>query len=207
MSNLLFEACVDTFADAKRAFEHGAHRLELCADLAQDGLTPDASLLSRCLAEIALPMMVMIRPRGGDFVYSSDEMVEMQKTIFAYQKLGVAGFVFGALTPKKEVDFAATKQLVKAAQPFPVTFHKAIDATKDVFAAFMALNEMDGISRVLTSGGAQTAFLGKTQLRQMQTMPNRRLTLIAAGKITVENRQAISELTGICELHGKAIVG
>lgn len=203
---LLFESCVENYADALHAQQRGAHRIELCSALADDGLTPDREVARLCVQRLTIPVMAMVRPRAGDFVYSAAELATMAAEIAYFRTLGVAGVVLGVLTAAGEVDVAATSRLCEAARPLPVTFHKAIDATPDPLAALRRLNAIDGVTRVLTSGGHATAWQGREVLRAMQALAGRRVALIAAGKVSVDNRQAIADYTGIGELHGKRVV-
>lgn len=205
-SELLFEACVETLADALAAEQRGAQRIELCSALDQDGLTPARPLIRDCLQVLSIPLMVMIRPRGGDFVYSDDEVAQMAEEIAYCKRVGVAGVVFGLLTPDGAIDGKNTERLVRAALPLEITFHKAIDYSVDVMASFERLNSIDGISRVLTSGACATAWDGRETLKAMQEMPGRRIEVIAAGRLLPENREQVANYTGVRELHGKRIV-
>lgn len=205
-NTLVLEACVETFADAMAAESRGANRIELCSALDQDGLTPIIEITRQCLNCLSIPVMVMTRPRGGNFVYSDSEIAQMEKEIDQFKQLGVTGVVFGLLTQTGEIDTVNTQKLAKLAFPLEVTFHKAIDYTPDVLQSFQQLNRISGITRVLTSGGKDTAWNGRLQLKAMNDLPERRITLIAAGKVLPENRIRIAEYTGITELHGKHIV-
>ena len=206
-SSLIFEACVETLEEALLAEKNGAHRIELCSELAADGLTPTEALTMQCLQQLSIPIMAMVRPRGGDFVYSEDEIRQMEKAIDFFKQAGVAGVVFGLLTNQHFIDAANVERLARRARPLEMTFHKAIDFSFDVFKSFQELNSIDGITRVLTSGGRDTAWNGRLIIKSMQELPERKIKIIAAGKITPENRSQIAEFTGVSELHGKRIVG
>ena len=203
---LTFEACVETPEEALAAQNNGAHRIELCSDLAQDGLSPSAELTAACVKNLSIPIMAMVRPRGGNFVYSEEEVQQMEREIEFFKQSGVAGVVFGLLTENGEIDVENTSRLAKLAFPLVVTFHKAIDYSGNVFKSFQKLNCIAGITRVLTSGGMDTAWNGREVLQQMQEMPGRKIKIIAAGKVLPENRTRIAEFTGVEELHGKRIV-
>lgn len=203
---LIFEACVETLEEAVAAEQRGANRIELCSALDQDGLTPSAELTMQCVQNLSIPVMAMVRPRGGDFVYSEAEIRQMESEIEFFKQSGVAGVVFGLLTRDGAVDVENTKRLANLALPLEVTFHKAIDYSADIFESFQELNEVDGITRVLTSGGMDTAWNGREVLKRMQEKPGRRIKIIAAGKVLPENRAQIAEFTGVSELHGKRIV-
>lgn len=206
LSSLLFEACVESFEAAITAQQRGAHRIELCSALDQDGLTPSHELVQRCVQGLSIPVVAMIRPRGGDFVYTEAELDQMEHDIQRCQQAGVAGVVFGLLTENGEIDMRNTERLLRAATPLAVTFHKAIDSSTDLQASFMQLNTIHGITRVLTSGGQTTAWEGRDALKAMHALPGRRIEIVAAGKLLPDNRRQLADYTGIRELHGKNIV-
>lgn len=206
LPSLLFEACVESFEAAQTAQQQGAHRIELCAALDQDGLTPSHDLVQRCVRDLSIPVLVMIRPRGGDFVYTEAELRQMERDIALCQQAGVAGVVFGLLTEDGHIDIHNTERLVRAALPLAVTFHKAIDYSTDVQESFRQLNAINGITRVLTSGGQATAWEGRDTLKAMHALPGRRIEIVAAGKLLPDNRRQLADYTGIRELHGKNIV-
>ncbi|HAH22836.1 MAG TPA: copper homeostasis protein CutC [Prolixibacteraceae bacterium] len=203
---LLFEACVETLEEALIAQRRGAHRIELCSALDQDGLTPSMELTRLCVEQLSIPVMAMVRPRGGDFVYSESEVRQMESEIAFFKQAGVAGVVFGLLTKEGGIDIENTLRLARLALPLEVTFHKAIDCSANIYVAFKELNTIEGITRVLSSGGKDMAWNGRDLLKQMQEMPGRTTRIIAAGKVTPENRRLIADYTGITELHGKRIV-
>lgn len=203
---LLYEACVETLDDALAAEQRGAHRIELCSALDEDGLTPAPALMRACRQRLSIPVMVMIRPRGGGFVYSQAEVEQMEAAIAVSKQCGVAGVVFGLLTSAGDIDIGNTERLLRAAGPLDVTFHKAIDHARDVLESFCVLNRLDGLARVLTSGGAATAWEGRDLLKAMHALPGRRIGIIAAGRLLPENRDRLADYTGIRELHGKRIV-
>ena len=203
---LIFEACVETLEEALIAQKRGANRVELCSALAQDGLTPSPELTIQCVQQLSVPIMAMVRPRGGNFVYSELEIKQMESQIEFFKQAGVAGVVFGMLTKEGTIDIENTHRLAKLASPLEVTFHKAIDHSVDVYQSFKELNAIEGISSVLSSGGKDTAWNGRDLLKQMQAMPGGKIKIIAAGKVTPENRTQIAEFTGVAELHGKRIV-
>jgi len=206
-NTLIFEACIETLEDALAAEDRGANRIELCSALDQDGLTPSPELTMQCLKNLNIPVMAMVRPRGGNFVYSEDEIRQMESEIEYFKKSGVAGVVFGLLTEEGQIDVKNTSRLAKLASPLEVTFHKAIDYTNDILQSFRELNTINEITRVLTSGGKDTAWNGRLVLKQMNELPARKIRVIAAGKVLPENRTQIAEFTGVTELHGKRIVG
>ena len=205
-ANLIYEACVDSIEDAIDAQLRGANRIELCSALDQDGLTPSLELTRQCMDKLTIPFMVMIRPRGGNFIYSEYEIRQMELDITRFKEVGVKGVVFGLLNEQNFIEIENTRRLTKLAFPLEVTFHKAIDFTPDLQKAFKELNSIEGITRVLTSGGRDTAWNGREMIKTMNNLPVRRIQIIAAGKVLPENRVQIAELTGVTELHGKKIV-
>lgn len=204
--NLILEACVETLEEAVLAQQKGADRIELCASLSQDGLTPSYELAQWCIQHLSIPVMVMIRPRGGNFVYSEQEILQMEKEIEYFKNLRATGVVLGLLTSENEIDVPNTQRLVNAALPMQVTFHKAIDATKSMIRSLEVIHKITGITRVLTSGGMDTAWNGRSMLRQMNQLSQPSVRIIAAGKITPENFLEIAHYTGVRELHGRRIV-
>lgn len=205
-SHLILEACVETLEDALAAEQLGAHRIELCSDLGQDGLTPSRELTQQCMKNLLIPVMAMVRPRGGDFVYTEDEIVQMEHDIDFLKEAGVAGVVFGLLNEQHFIDVEKLERLIRRALPLEITFHKAIDYSFDVLKSFEELNTIHGITRVLTSGGRDTAWNGRMVIKAMNDLPGRRIDIVAAGSIVPENRDEIADFTGVFELHGKQIV-
>ena len=202
---MILEACVETMEEAIRAEFQGADRIELCADLRVGGITPSYALLESVTKKINIPVMVMIRPRGGDFVYSEEELQQMEKEIDIAKNNGAAGLVFGLLTPENKIDIVNTERLVRRAAPLSVTFHKAIDCLADPVEGVLALMEIKGITRILTSGGKPTAREGANVIREMIDKSGDALTILVAGRVTDENVKEIAELTGANELHGRKI--
>lgn len=206
-ATMIYEACVETFEQALKAEQNGAHRIELCSHLELDGLTPSPGLISETCSRLSIPVMVMIRPRGGDFVYTGEEIELMEKEIALAKDLGADGIVFGLLTPDNQIDLANTDRLAKAAMPLPVTFHKAIDQLDDPAEGVRQLLAIEGITRILTSGGKPTAKEGAGKIREMIKLAKGKIIILAAGSITHSNRDEMAALTGAVELHGKKIVG
>jgi copper homeostasis protein len=204
---MIKEACVESFEEAKQAEKNGANRIELCADLHLDGLTPSFELMKKCCSNLDIPIMVMIRPRAGDFVYSNKEIEQMKLEIDLAKKAGVAGVVFGILTPSNEIDIINTQTLATYAQPLSITFHKAIDELKNPVEGVRLLLKIEGITRILTSGGEITAKEGMQTLREMITASKNKITVLVAGRVSNKNINEIQKLTGSNEFHGKKIVG
>ena len=201
------EACVESFEEALLAEQRGANRIELCSDLANDGLTPSYNLMQKACSELHIPVMVMIRPRAGNFVHTDDEVVEMKKTIDHAKTTKAAGVVFGLLTRENQIDEKNTRILAEYAHPLPITFHKAIDELDDPVEGVRILKTIAGITRILTSGGKNTALEGQETIRQMIEEARGRIIILVAGKVLDSNVTEIQQKTGAKELHGRRIVG
>ncbi len=204
---MIKEACVESFEEAILAEKKGADRIELCADLHLDGLTPSFELMQKTCSTLKIPVMVMIRPRGGDFVYSEEEISLMKTDIDKAKKAGVSGVVFGLLTNGNQIDIKNTRTLAEYAQPLPVTFHKAIDLLENPVEGAKILTGIPGITRILTSGGKTTAKEGADVIRKMTEAVAGKIVVLIAGKVTRENLNEIEKITGGTEFHGKKIVG
>src|SRR5687768_9675845 len=148
---VLVEACVATVASAGAAESAGAGRLELCANLVEGGVTPSVGMLMGVRERVRLPLHVLIRPRGGDFLFEGDEREVMLRDIAEAGARGANGVVIGALDPEGQVDEALTRRLAEAARPMAVTFHRAFDLVREPTRALETLIAL-GIERVLTSG-------------------------------------------------------
>lgn len=200
---VLVEAAVDSLEDALAAVDGGADRLELCADLAVGGTTPDTALISAVLDRVDVPVFVMIRPRGGSFVYTASELRTMRRSIDAARDRGVQGLVFGALDASGRIDLMATDSLVEAADGLEVTFHRAFDRVADQLDGLETLIEL-GVDRVLTSGGAVDALTGADRLRELVDQAADRVVVLAGAGVREHNAREIVERTGVREVHARA---
>ncbi|HEX6927160.1 MAG TPA: copper homeostasis protein CutC [Longimicrobiaceae bacterium] len=194
------EACVDSVESALAAEAGGADRVELCDDLVEGGTTPSAGMIELCVERISIPVFVIIRPRGGDFLYSDLEFEVMRRDVTRAAELGASGVVLGLLRPDGTVDVERTRVLVEEARPLAVTFHRAFDVTRDADEALDALLEI-GVDRVLSSGRAATADAGIEILRRMVERAGDRLVVLAGGGIREHNVQSIVTGTGVREVH------
>jgi len=197
---ILIEAAVESLDAALAAAEGGAHRIELCADLAHGGTTPDMQLLRQCRSQLIIPIFVLVRPRAGDFVYSDAEHRTMLERVQRAQDTGARGIVTGTLTETFEIDEQRTAELIAAARPLPVTFHRAFDACNDPVVALEQLIR-PGVERVLTSGGARTAAEGVDQIRQLMVQANGRIGILPGGGIDPANVARLVHDTGVREVH------
>ena len=202
---MIKEACVESFEKSLEAQNNGANRIELCENLAVGGTTPSYGTVKVCLEKLNIPIFPMIRARGGNFVYSKEEIEMMKEDIKAFIDLGVKGVVFGFLTSDNKIDLELTKELVDLAYPMEVTFHKAIDEIVNPLDYIDDLVNI-GIKRILTSGGKATALEGKDLINEMIKKSNGRLKVVVAGKVRKENLNELSNLICANEFHGKLIV-
>lgn len=204
---MILEACVETLEEALMAQERGAHRIELCSRLDLDGLSPAPELVWACCASLRIPVMVMIRPREGDFVYDQDDIKQMKLEIDLARKMGAHGVVLGLLTTDNRIDVVNTQHLAEYAQPLSVTFHKAIDILSDPIEGVRVLAAIPGIKRILTSGGKPMAAEGVLVIRRMMQEAGGKISLVVAGKVTNQNLDEIAKATMANEFHGRRIVG
>jgi copper homeostasis protein len=201
---VLIEAVVETVEAAVAAERSGAGRLELCANLDVGGTTPDEGTIARVVKATAIPVFVMIRPRGGTFVYSGEEIDAMRRGIAVAAANGAAGIVLGVLGRDDRVDVERTRTLVQCADGLPVTFHRAIDETPDLLEAIEELIAA-GVTRVLTSGGAPTALEGVEVLAHLVERAGSRLTVMPGGGIRAHNARAVIDRTRAREIHTRFV--
>ncbi|CAI5654083.1 copper homeostasis protein cutC homolog isoform X2 [Oreochromis aureus] len=190
----LMEVCVDSVESAVNAERGGAGRLELCSSLLEGGLTPSLGLLHVVKQYVKIPIYVMIRPRGGDFLYSDLEVEVMRKDIELMKSQGADGLVLGALTEDGRVDAELCMELLAAARPLPVTFHRV---------ALEALISL-GFERVLTSGCDSSALEGLPLIKRLVDQAKGRIIIMPGGGITERNLQRILEGSGAQEFHCSA---
>eukprot|EP00128_Syssomonas_multiformis_P012624 Colp12_sorted_trinity150504_noHs@35766 len=199
------EICVESVESAQAAKVGGANRIELCCNLSEGGTTPSHGLLKMVKTYVDLPTMVMIRPRGGDFLYSDVEFEIMKEDLLAAKQLGADGFVFGILTADGKVDVARCAELIGLARPLPVTFHRAFDVSADLSGALEALVQL-GVQRVLTSGGEPTVLEGLPTIAALIAQSKGRITIMAGGGVNTRNLQRIlDECPGLAEVHTTAL--
>jgi copper homeostasis protein len=197
---VLIEVCVDSVASAIAAERGGAARVELCSSLLEGGVTPSAGMIELVRGKTSLGLQVIIRPRGGDFCYSDEEIEIMSRDIETAKELNADGVVFGVLDEDGNVNSTRTRQLVALARPLNVTFHRAFDMSADLFRALDDVCET-GADRILTSGGEQTCLQGVDMLARLAEAARGRITLMAGGGIGQDNAAAIVERTGVNEVH------
>lgn len=199
------EICVEGTDGLIAAQNAGADRVELCASLFEGGLTPSLGVVREALRVGTIPFHVIIRPRGGDFLYSEVEFNAMVEDITALRDMGnVAGVVIGCLTADGSIDQVRTKALVEAARPMKVTCHRAFDMTRDYREALEALIAC-GVDRVLTSGQRDTAIEGSAILKDSMAIADGRIVIMACGELDADNIAQVRRETGVDEMHFAAL--
>lgn len=199
----LLEICANSYKSAHNAQEAGAHRVELCQNLEQGGITPSYGLIKHCVQTLNIPIHVLIRPRPGNFVYNTDEFKIMLDDINMCHDLGVAGVVVGALHQNHTIDTIRIKQMVEIAKSLHVTFHRAIEDCVDRVQALEDVVEA-GCQRILTSGVGDTATEKLEDLCKLMKQAGDRVEIMPGGGVTGENIQHILARTGATSVHASA---
>ena len=196
------ELCAYSVEACQIAAKLGVNRVELCASPAEGGVTPSVATIERVAEIKGLDLSVMIRPRGGDFLYSDDEFKTMLKDIDHARKAGATGVVFGVLTAEGRVDVERTRALVEASKGMETTFHRAVDMTEDYEAAVEAIIEA-GCNRILTSGGYDKAIDGIDNIRRAVAVSRGRIEIMAGSGVVAANAKQLKEV-GVDALHFSA---
>lgn len=196
----LIEICVEGIDGLIAAQQAGADRVELCASLLEGGLTPSLGTVKTALQLATIPFHVIVRPRGGDFLYSEAEFHSMVADVEALRDLGVAGVVVGCLNADGTIDEDRMRQLVEAAGPLNVTCHRAFDMTRDAFEALDVLIRI-GVGRVLTSGQRDTVEEGAGLLAELVKVAGDRIIIMGCGGLNPENIGPMHTATGLREMH------
>ena len=196
------ELCAYTLEACHTAARIGIDRVELCASPAEGGVTPSMATIAQACAIPDMEVSVMIRPRGGDFLYSDEELVTMLHDIRIAREAGATGVVFGVLTTEGKVDVERTRLLVEAAQGIDTTFHRAIDMTEDYLQAVEDIIRT-GCTRILTSGGYDKAIDGIDNIAQAVARAAHRIEIMAGSGVTAGNARQLAS-TGIDALHFSA---
>lgn len=197
---VLVEACVESVESAVAAAAGGADRVELCDDLVEGGTTPSAGSIRLARERLDIGICVMIRPRGGDFLYTDLEFEIMRDDIAVAKRLGADGIVLGLLRADGRIDRERTARLLDDAAPLPVTFHRAFDVSRDPMESLEILVGL-GVRRVLTSGQKASAVEGVDLIRSLVDTAGDRITILAGGGITADNAVRIVTATGVREVH------
>jgi copper homeostasis protein len=203
MPQLKYEVCIDSVDGAVAAQQGGAQRVELCDNLVEGGTTPSIGTVRMARREISIGLNVIIRPRGGDFVFTPLEFAVMAEDIRAVKDAGADGVVVGLLLSDGRVDCEHTAQLVELARPLSVTFHRAIDLCRDSSEALEDLARL-GVGRILTSGRSPTALEGAECIAGLVLQSAGRVVIMAGGGVTAENLPGLVKATGVSEVHFSA---
>ncbi len=198
---VLIEVAVETVADALAAEAGGADRLELCAALDFGGLTPSLGTYLEIRAVCRLPVLVMIRPRAGDFVYSESELRVMARDIALFLPYRPDGYVFGPLDAEGKVNEPAAAELVRAAGLIPCIFHRAFDKTPKPTSALNVLIRL-GFQRILTSGREATALAGSSAIALLMVRAAKRIEILPCGRIRANSVAEVVRVTGTRQIHG-----
>jgi len=196
----VIEIAVSDFATTKSAIDGGADRIELCANLNEGGTTPSYGTIRQCREEFTTLIYPIIRPRGGDFLYTKDEFSVMVNDVKLCKDLGCDGVVIGLLNMDGTIDIARTSQLLELAYPLGVTFHRAFDRCKNPLEALEQVIEM-GCERILTSGQQPGAPEGVEMITQLNKAADGRITIMPGSGVRKENIKMLAEKTGCTEFH------
>ncbi len=182
----------------------GADRVELCADMLVGGTTPAIEMIQQACENLTIAINVMIRPRGGNFVYSNSEFEQMKSEIEIIKKLGISGFVFGILNEDNSINIEQNKELVELAKPFSCTFHRAFDEVLDYEKALKNVISC-GFSTILTSGTFSNVMEGKEVLKQLVFQANNRIEIMPGGGLRTTNISELDKMVNAIWYHSSAI--
>ena len=197
---ITLEICLESVDSVIASDRGGAQRVELCANLLEGGTTPSAGTIQTARENAKIAINVMIRPRGGDFLYTDAEFASMQHDIRTAKALGADGIVLGLLRPDGTVEVERTRQLVELAKPLPVTFHRAIDVSRDLLEALEDVISA-GAACVLTSGGQPSVVDGAAMVARMVEAARGRIIVMPGSGIRPDNVLSILKMTGAREVH------
>ncbi|WP_207532389.1 copper homeostasis protein CutC [Desertivirga arenae] len=201
------EVCANSVRSALAAQSGGASRIELCSNLTEGGTTPSYAQISLCVKYLQIPVYVLIRPRGGDFCYSSLELEEMEMDLEASANAGCKGVVFGILNKDGTIDLDRNYKLLSYARKrgITATFHRAFDVCKDQKQALTEIIDL-GFDRILSSGAAPTALVGASRLRELVELSDNRIVIMPGSGINENNISELIRITGAQEYHASARV-
>lgn len=196
----IIEIATSDLATTCSAVEGGADRIELCANLAEGGVTPSAGTIRKCREAFDVLLYPIIRPRGGDFLYTDDEFEIMLHDTVLCRQSGCDGIVTGLLLQDGSIDTARTARLVEAAYPLGVTFHRAFDRCRDPFEALEQLIAL-GCERILTSGQQPAAPEGTDLIAALNRQADHRIIIMPGSGVRAENIRSLAATTGCTEFH------
>jgi copper homeostasis protein len=201
MKPYLFELCAESLSAAHAADRGGADRIELCIRLDIGGITPGEQLITDTLRVLSIPVHVLIRPRGGDFVYSAAEFDLMKEQVLWVKRAGAAGVALGVLQADGRIDVTRSSELTELARPMKVTFHRAFDRAPNLSEALEAVIST-GAECLLTSGGAPDVLTGAEPLGKLVTQAGNRIQIMAGGGLKLASITEVLKRTGLRCLHG-----
>jgi copper homeostasis protein len=201
---IVFELCAEGIDAWLTARDGGANRIELCTGLSEGGLTPSHALLEAAVQRSGLPVYVLVRPRGGNFVYSEAEFALMERDMQHARQLGASGFVIGVLKPDGSVDQARVRRLVAQADGLEVTFHRAFDDSNDLEQALEDVIAT-GCRRILTSGGAKDVLTGADRIGKLVDQADGRIAIAAGKGLTVNNAAEVARRSRTRHFHGSLL--
>ena len=187
------------------AAKSNTDRIELCADASSGGITPDFEDIKTLRKETDKEIMVMIRPRGGDFCYSDQEFEQMKSEIIMIKNFRIDGFVFGILNEDNEIDFERNQELIELAKPFPCTFHRAFDRTSDAEDSLQTVIDL-GFKTILTSGLDSNVDYGKRELKNLVIKAENQITIMPGGGLRSTNIEEIDSYTNATYFHSSAMI-
>ena len=198
--NIVIEVCVDSIESSLIAQKAGAHRVELCDNLIEGGTTPSAAMIEVARKNLEIDLNVIIRPRGGDFLYSNLEIEVMKKDIQIAKKYGADGVVIGCLTAKGNIDEHLCTSLIEIARPMSVTFHRAFDLCDDPYKSLETLIHL-GFDRILTSGQENKASEGVDLISELIKKARGRIIIMPGSGINESNFETLVNQSEASEFH------
>ena len=197
---MILEVCANSYESAINAEKAGAHRIELCENLAVGGLTPNYKLAKEVIIDLSIPVFILIRPRDGDFNYSKNEFEQIKKDIILFKDLGCKGIVSGILTKDKNLDINRTKELIKLSRPLEFTFHRAFDEVINPIETLHQLIKLK-VNRLLTSGQMKTAIKGIDMIKKLIILSEDNIKIMPGSGINPGNISKFTKLS-LNEIHG-----
>ncbi|MNK03464.1 Copper homeostasis protein CutC [compost metagenome] len=197
------EICANSIESAIAAEKGGADRIELCANLGEGGTTPSYGQIKWCVENLQLEVWPLIRPRGGDFLYTTAEFENILEDISVCKQIGCDGVVTGLLNSNGSIDEERCKQIISAAFPMPVAFHRAFDMSNDLNKTLETIIDL-GFVRILTSGGKENAEVGANEIAKLILQASERIEIMPGAGINADNLTKIARITGAKSFHTTA---